>query len=170
LQRYRQAQLDRLMRLEAWCKSRLRQIRSVRPGGDLAFVVHRTLADPRCLDASIDRNDRPPGTTVWGAPIEQNFAANSMGRYTSLTAFLSQWALCSVGDGPARLRETSVPVALAQHSADSSTFPSDHKEWVNAANGRIRERVLKGGNHYLQGQPQLVAELSDFISEFAKKL
>ena len=51
-------------------------------------------------DPAIDPNDRPAGTTVWGAPRMQNFAGNSMGRFTTLTAFLSQWARCSRGDGP----------------------------------------------------------------------
>ena len=32
---------------------------------DQAFVVHRTHADPRCLDLSLDANDRPAGS-VWG--------------------------------------------------------------------------------------------------------
>jgi len=92
--RYRQAQTDRLERLEHWAKVKLQELRAVAAGPkDMAFVVHRTLADPRCLDASLDPNDRTAGTTVWGPPREQNFAANSLGRYTSLTAFLSQWAV-----------------------------------------------------------------------------
>lgn len=136
----------------------------------MAFVIHRTLADPRCLDASLDPNDRPPGTSVWGEPRSQNFAANSMGRYTSLTAYLSQWAMCSRGDGPARLAETSIPILLAEHTADSSTFPCDAQEWMAAANGRGRYFKLQGGNHYLAGQPELVEQLADEVSAFALSL
>jgi pimeloyl-ACP methyl ester carboxylesterase len=170
MSRYRAAQLERVRRIETWCQARLRQLRAI-PGGptDMAFVVHRTLADPRTLDPSIDPNDRKPGTTVWGPPRQQNFAANSMGRYTSLTAFLSQWAPCSRGDGPTHLARTTIPVLLMEHTADSSVFPCDNEEWAAAATGRIRRERLQGGTHYLAGQPHLVSQLADAIAAFAKE-
>jgi pimeloyl-ACP methyl ester carboxylesterase len=171
LARYRSAQRARIARLEAWVRAKLGELRAVRGGPrDLAFVVYRTLADPRCLDPALDPNDRIPGTTVWGPPKEQNFAANSMGRYTSLTAFLSQWAPCSRGDGPANLARTTVPVLLMEHTADSSTFPSDHEVWCRAAGGRVRRERLAGGTHYLAGQPELIAELADSVAAFAASL
>jgi hypothetical protein len=171
LVRFRAAQRDRLDGLERWAKAKLRQLRAIEGGPtDMAFIVHRTLADPRCLDPSIDPNDRPPGTTVWGAPYAQNYSGNSMGRFTTLTAFLSQWAPCSRGDGPECLSRTSVPVLLAEHSADASTFPSDHSEWMKAAGERGRRFLLVGGNHYLAGQPSLVEQLADEFAAFAKAL
>jgi pimeloyl-ACP methyl ester carboxylesterase len=171
LARYRAAQGERVERLQAWAFARLTQLRSL-PGGptDQAFVIHRTLADPRCLDATIDPNDRAPGTTVWGPPRVQNLAANSMGRFTTLTAFLSQWAPCSRGDGPACLARTTVPVAIAEHTADASTFPSDHEAWAEAAVGRVRRFELKGGTHYLSGQPALIDQLADEVAAFAHTL
>lgn len=171
LDRYRAAQRRRQDRIEVWARAKLRQIRAIPDGPrDMAFIIHRTLADPRCLDPTIDPNDRPPGTSVWGEPKMQNQAANSMGRYTSLTAYLSQWAMCSRGDGPACLARTGVPVLLAEHTADSSTFPSDAEEWVNAAAGRARHIRLEGGNHYLLGQPNLVEELADEFASFARQI
>lgn len=168
LQRYRAAQQARLVRLETWARDRLARLRSSEVGlQDMAFVVHRTLADPRCLDPSLDANDRLPGTTVWGPPRQQNYAANSMGRYTSLTSFLSQWAPCSRGDGPSCLSRTTVPVLLAEHTADASTFPSDHEAWARAAAGRLRRLPLRGGTHYLTGQPALVQQLVGEIAAFA---
>ena len=171
MQRFRAAQLARVERLEAWCRAKLRQLRAI-PGGprDMAFVVHRTLADPRTLDPSIDPNDRAPGTTVWGPPKQQNSAANSMGRFTSLTAFLSQWAPCSQGDGPSNLARTSVPVLLMEHTGDSSVFPSDNDAWAAAASGRVRRERLETGTHYLAGQPHLVTQLAGSIAAFAKGL
>lgn len=168
---YRAAQKARNARIEAWARARLRELRA--PGRnhrDMAFVIHRTLADPRCLDPSIDPNDRAPGTTVWGPPRAQNFAANSMGRYTSLTGYLSQWSQSSQADGPQNLARTSVPVLLLEHTADSSVFPSDNETWAKAAAGRIERHRLTGGNHYLSGQPQLVEEAADRMAAFAAKL
>lgn len=172
MRKYRTAQHVRLSGLESWARAKLRELRSARNGlDDMAFVIHRTLADPRCLDCTIDPNDREPGATVWGPPRVQNYAANSMGRFTTLTAFLSQWAPCSRGDGPACLAQTSVPVLLAEHTADASTFPSDHAQWAAAAGERLRRRFqLKGGNHYLKAQPELVDQLAEEIATFAKTL
>jgi pimeloyl-ACP methyl ester carboxylesterase len=168
--RFRAAQLARVTRLEAWCRARLRQLRAIPEGPrDMAYVVHRTLADPRTMDPSIDPNDRTPGTTVWGPPKQQNYAANSMGRYTSLTAFLSQWAPCSQGDGPENLARTSVPVLLMEHTGDSSLFPSDNEEWASAAAGRVRRERLEKGTHYLAGQPALVQQLADAVAGFARE-
>jgi len=171
LSRYRAAQRQRQLRIEDWARAKLRQLRSQQDGPrDMAFIVHRTLADPRCLDPSIDPNDRTPGMSVWGAPRSQNYAANSMGRYTSLTGFLSQWSLSSQGDGPINLAKTSVPVALAEHTADPSVFPSDNETWAAAADGRISRHKLTGGDHYLRNQPKLVTELAEFFHDFASKL
>lgn len=171
LARYRAEQKARNARIEAWARAKLRQLRA-RPDGprDMAFIIHRTLADPRCLDPAIDPNDRAPGTTVWGAPFQQNYAANSVGRYTSLTGYLSQWSQSSRGDGPTNLAQTSVPVLLLEHTADSSVFPVDNDEWASAAAGRIERHALKGGNHYLAGQQQLVSEAADRIAAFTQRL
>ncbi len=171
MRRYRAAQLARNHRIETWARSKLRHLRARTDGPrDLPFIIHRTLADPRCLDSSIDPNDRTPGTTVWGPPHAQNYAANSMGRYTSLTGYLSQWSQSSRGDGPANLARTSVPVMLLEHTADASTFPSDHATWAEAAVGRITRHRLQGGNHYLSGQPDLVEHAADHMAHMASSL
>jgi pimeloyl-ACP methyl ester carboxylesterase len=168
---YRAAQLARLDRIEKWAHELLARSHQSKNGiSDMAFVIHRTLADPRCLDPRLDANDRAPGTTVWGPPREQNLAANSMGRYTSLKSFLSQWASCSRGDGPTNLARTTVPVLLVEHTADSSTFPSDTLEWCRAASGRVSRARLIGGTHYLAAQPKLVGELADHVAGFAERL
>ena len=168
---YRAAQIARLDRLEMWARSKLRQIRSLPDGPqDMAFVIHRTLADPRCVDPSLDPNDRPPNVTLWGPPRAQNYAPNSIGRFTTLTAFLSQWARCSRADGPVSLARTSVPVRLIEHTADASTFPSDNDEWARAAGSRGVRTQLKGGTHYLTGQPELVAQMADEIAALAKAI
>lgn len=170
LKRYRAAQRARRDRIEGWVWSRLRQLRAT-PGAprDQAFTVHRTLADPRCLDLSIDANDRAPGS-VWGDARTVNYAANSMGRYTSLTAFLSQWSSSSRADGPSNLARTSVPVLLLTYTADQSTFPSTRDAWLQAADGRIRNVDIRGGNHYLAGQPALVQQAADVISAWIEQL
>jgi pimeloyl-ACP methyl ester carboxylesterase len=167
VERFRAVQRARRDRIEAWTWRRLRQLRAT-PGAprDMAFVIHRTQADPRLLDLSLDANDRPAGS-IWGPARDVNYAANAMGRFTTLSAFLSQWASCSQADGPTNLARTSVPVLLFEHTADGSTFPSTRDMWLEAAGGRAELHRLKGGNHYLAGQPRLVEEAADRIAAWA---
>jgi hypothetical protein len=165
LSRYRRAQIDRSRRIESRVRARLAHIRSL-PNGprDEAMLVYRTLADPRCLDPSIEPNDRAPRTTIWGDPYTLNYGVNSIGRYTSLTAYLSQWSLSSRADGIENLAKTSVPVLLLEYTADASVFPSDIDGFARAAAGRTTQREIKPGNHYLLEQPKLVTEVADQIA------
>lgn len=170
LEKFRAKQRERRDRIENWAMARLRMLRADPSGPqDQAFVVYRTLADPRCLDLSLDANDRKIGS-VWGDAKKVNYAGNSMGRYTSLTAFMSQWSSQSQADGPSNLATTSVPVLLATYTGDASTFPSTRDAWMQAAHGRIRNIDIVGGNHYLAGQPEQVVEVADAIADWANGL
>lgn len=180
LQRFKAAQAARLQRIEDWVSARLRLLRSqTAPGSarDETFIVYRTHADPRCLDLSLEPNDRQPGS-VWGNGADGaravNYAASQMGRITSLTAFLSQWSSQSRADGPTNLARTSAPVLLCTYTADQSTFPCTRDAWLAAAGGealgRIRNVDIIGGNHYLVGQPQLVEQTADAMAAWMRAL
>ena len=170
LDRFRAAQRARRDRIEARVRARLAELRAT-PGAprDETFVVHRTHADPRCLDLTLDANDRRPGS-VWGDARAVNFSANAMGRTTSLTAFLSQWSSASRAGGPENLARTSVPALLLTYTADQSTFPSTRDAWLAAAPGRIRNVDIAGGDHYLAGRPDLQLRVADEIAAFAEAL
>ena len=170
LARFSAAQQARLERIEHWALERLRQLRGT-PGAprDQAFIVYRTHADPRCVDLSIDPNDRQPGS-VWGDARQVNYSANAMGRTTSLTAFLSQWSSHSQADGPSNLARTTVPKLLLTYTGDQSTFPSTRDAWMAAGGERIRNIDIVGGNHYLAGQPELVLRAADAVAEWAHAL
>jgi pimeloyl-ACP methyl ester carboxylesterase len=170
LARFRAGQAARRDRIEAWVWARLRALRA--QGGDArdqAFVIHRTHADPRFLDLTLDANDRPRGS-IWGDPREVNYAANAMGRYTTLTAFLSQWASCSQADGPTNLARTSVPVLFLEYTADASTFPSTAKLWLDAAGTRAEAHRIVGGNHYLARQADRIEQVAEIIDEWAGRI
>ena len=176
LERFRNAQQQRYERVDAWVGERLRQLRAqAAPGSprDEVFVVHRTHADPRFLDLSLDANDRAVGS-VWGSGAAGargvNYAASQMGRITSLTGWLSQWSPRSRADGPSNLARTSVPVLLCTYTGDQSTFPSTRDAWLRAGGDRIRNIDIRGGNHYLAGQPELVREVADAMAEWILRL
>ena len=170
LARFMAAQRARRDRIEARVRARLAALRAIRGAPrDEAFVVHRTHADPRCLDLGLDANDRKPGS-VWGDARAVNFAANAMGRTTSLVAFLSQWSSASRAGGPENLARTTLPALLLTYTADQSTFPSTRDAWLAAAPGRIRNVDIVGGDHYLAGRPDLQERVADEIAAFAEAL
>lgn len=170
LRRFREGQQARLERIERWVLERLNKLRTTAGAPrDQVFTVYRTHADPRCVDLSIDRNDRVPGS-VWGDARQVNYSSNAMGRTTSLSAFLSQWSSHSQADGPINLARTSCPKLLLTYTADQSTFPSTRDTWLDAGGSSIRNVDILGGNHYLAGQPELVEQAADVISEWASAL
>ncbi len=167
---FRQAQAARLDRVEGWVTDRLERLK--RAAGvqvDQPFVLHRTHAEPRCVDITIDANERKPGS-VWGDPATVNLAANSMGRFNTLTSFMSQWSSRSQADGPDNLARTSVPVLHLTYCADQSVFPSTVRLWLDASAGRIRNVDIHEGDHYLTGRPDLVGRVADEMAAFARTL
>lgn len=167
----RERQRKRNMRVTAFAEARLRYLRSSLRDGprDAPLLVHRTYADPRLLDPTLDANDRAPGGTR-GDPRAVNCSANGLARYSTLTSWLSQWSLGSRADGPACLGATSVPVLHVEYTADQSTFPSDRVAWSQAAAGRERYHRLAGATHYLRGQAALFEELSDVLVAWLRSL
>ncbi|HSC63553.1 MAG TPA: alpha/beta hydrolase [Caldimonas sp.] len=169
LARFLAAQRMRRDRIEDRVRRRLAALRATGGPRDEAFIVYRTHADPRCLDLTLDPNDRRPGS-VWGDARAVNYSANAMGRTTSLTAFLSQWSSASRAGGPENLARTSVPALLLTYTADQSTFPSTRDAWLGAGGDRIRNVDIVGGDHYLAGRTDLQMRVADEIAAFAEAL
>jgi pimeloyl-ACP methyl ester carboxylesterase len=169
LEKYRAAQLARNERLTDWVLRRLAEIEGT-PATDQAFIVHRTMADPRFLDLSLDPNDRETGT-IWGDPKPINYAANNIGRFTTLRSFLSQWSKrLSRADGPKCLANTSVPVLNVDYTADKCVFPSDIEKWSRAAKGRCRDYALRGVGHYPHEMPEKIEEVCDVLVDWADRI
>lgn len=176
VERYRAAQHERVRRISQRALERLGQLRSMpEPIHDEAFIVHRTYADPRYLDLSLDPNLRTAGGirshSHKTSPKGVNYSTNSLGRFTTCTAWLSQWSYDhSRADGPQNLARTSVPVLLLEHTADASVYPSHMMEWRRAGGDRLVSHDIAGGTHYLFGQPELVEQSADLIREWSSRL
>ncbi len=153
--------------ITAYVRRRLSFLRS-RPDGprDEALVVHRTYADPRFVDITLDANDRAAGGNR-GDPRAVNYGPNCLGRYSTLTSWLSQWSADSCADGPVNLAATSVPVLQLEYTADQAVFPSDVEAWSRAAGDREQHHAVKGATHYLREQPKLLDEVADHLEAFA---
>ncbi|MGB0631080.1 MAG: alpha/beta hydrolase [Alphaproteobacteria bacterium] len=176
LARYAAAQRARHQRITDWALARLREIDAMPDEAgitDEAFLIHRTYARPQVLDPTIDPNDRPVASSIWGGAKATNYSASILGRFTTLRSYLSQWSLLGhAADGPARLAETSVPVINIRFSADEGTYPSLSQEYTDAARGRCDEYTLKGARHFPYKQengPEIIADLADTIAEWGNR-
>ena len=161
LTRYRAAQLARLRKRTAWVKETLALLRS-RGGLEMerGFVTHRTMAEPRFLDASIDPNDRPIGTCFMGHPETVNTGPVGSARFSTLRSWLSQWSPDDTNaHGEKSAAHISVPMLAIEHSADDAVPQPHTRRIFDACASADKTMVcLKGANHYFVGQPELLAQ------------
>lgn len=166
----RKGQAARMTRITEHALARLGWLRAQGIARDEAFIVHRTYADPRYIDLSLDVNDRRPGgNRGTGNARDVNYGPNCLGRFCTLTSWLSQWSPLSRAGGPQNLARTRVPVLQLEYTGDGSVFPSTIAQWSEAAKGRIENLRLVGGNHYLKGQDELVAQASASMADWMSR-
>ncbi len=113
LRRFTGAQRARRDRVEARVLERLVELRST-PGAPREQGLHRL---PHACRPALPLTSRSTPTTalaaLWGDARRVNYAANAMGRVTSLTAFLSQWSSLARPAGRRTWREPPGAVAAA---------------------------------------------------------
>lgn len=173
LKRYRAAQIARNERITDWALERLSFLTKTTGGKvhDLPFVVHGTMADPRNLDLTIEPSDRK-ATTQWGEPYVANLIPASIGHYTSLRSWLSQWSTrCSNGNGPERLRTVRAPVHVIYGTADPGCYPTYAQALYDGAMHDRRQLTgIKGGGHYLDNQPEQKRVACETMVRWAQSL
>jgi hypothetical protein len=159
--RFRAAQLARVRRRTAWVRETLAALR--RKGGDekeRGFVTHRTLADPRFLDATLEPNDRPIGRCYLGVPETVNSGPVGLARFSTLRAWLSQWSIDDTNaEGERCAAGVTVPLLAIENTADDAV-PQPHvpRLFDAAGSGDKMLSVIKGATHYYVGQPALLDE------------
>jgi hypothetical protein len=127
------------------------------------FVTHRTFADPRFLDPTLDPNDRKPNWSYLGNSATVNTGPVALGRFSTLRSWLSQWSIeDSRADGVACAAHIRAPFLAIENSADDAV-PQPHAETIfrAAASTDKTFRVIKGATHYYAGQPAHLAQAID---------
>jgi len=163
---YRHAQLVRVRRITAWVKDTLAEL--ARRGSaevERGFVTHRTLADPRFLDPTVDPNGRKPGWCYLGRPETANSGPVGLARFSTLRSWLSQWSVDdSRGDGVACAAGISAPLLVIENSADDGV-PQPHPGLIFAAAASSDKSmaVVESGTHYYMGQPEQLASATHLI-------
>lgn len=166
LREYRAAQLARIRRISAWVREEIDTLRQ-RGGAELerGFVTHRTMADPRFLDPSIDPNGRKPDWCYLGNPETVNTGPVGLARFSTLRGWLSQWSIDdSNADGLMAARSIQAPLLVIENEADDAV-PVTHSAAVfeaAASKDKSFARIM-GATHYYQGQPSQLAEANGLI-------
>jgi pimeloyl-ACP methyl ester carboxylesterase len=171
---YRAAQIARNRRISAWARDKLASLKA--RGGEhdeFCFVVHRTMADPRWIDPTVDPNQRRPNWTYLGDPRVVNDSAAALARFNSLRGWLSQWSFDdaqfdSVDSGP----RISVPAMVMTAGADDACPPEHTDRMFEAAGSADKVKItIDGANHYFTGEDgkshlgQAVGIISTWLGE-----
>ncbi len=169
LKRFRAAQLARVRRRTAWVWNTLEVLKR-KAGNEVerGFVTHRTMAEPRFLDGSIEPNDRPIGTCFMGVPETANNGPIGLARFSTLRSWLSQWSPDDTNaHGERCAAQISVPLLAIEHSADDAVPQPHTKRIFDAAASRDKTmHLIKGANHYFVGQPELLAQAVSLCLEW----
>ncbi len=171
LDHFRAAQLDRIRRRTVLVKELLDDLKSGRTGEiERGLLTHRTMADPRWIDAGIEPNDRKIGWCFMGDPQQSNSSPAGVARFSTLRAWLSQW---SFDDTQAKALDNApqitVPLLAIENSADDAV-PQPHTRLFHDAVSSADKQfsVIRGANHYYSGQPGELTQAVNLVQDWLR--
>ena len=153
---YRDSQINRNRKITSWVQQKLEDYKKQgEENREFGFVVHRTMADPKWLDPSIDPNGRKPNWCFLGEPEIVNNSPIGLARYCSLRSWLSQWSYdLAQGDGISCARNISIPSLVIGNTDDDGITPSHTKNLFKSIGHENKAlKWIEGANHYYFGQP-----------------
>jgi pimeloyl-ACP methyl ester carboxylesterase len=166
LQTYRTAQLARMRRISERVLDQLDVLRT-RNGAERerGFVTHRTMADPRFLDLTIDPNGRKRLWTYMGHPETVNSGPVGLARYSTLRSWLSQWSVDhSRANSLVTASGISAPALVIECGADDAV-PAPHANLIfeRLSSSDKEYFCIQTANHYFAGQPNEIREAVEII-------
>lgn len=159
VERYRRAQAARVLRIDALAETAVAEIRgAVEAGGVEArrrslrphvMVVHRTDADLRSVDLSLDPNRRPYGSLFGSRPDLGNSGFAGFGRIVTPGSWLSTWsATTSRANLLRNIRSVHAPTLLVELTGDQACFPADARDVYAAIPAGDKTHVRVAGTHF----------------------
>ncbi|HLI23859.1 MAG TPA: hypothetical protein VKU91_02815 [Acidimicrobiales bacterium] len=189
VERYRAAQVARNQRITEWAKAALAAARAGAPSQpdrapgpdrppvtdrppltDRLFLTHRTWADPRFVDPSLDPSERPTPACYRGDPRRANYGVAGVGNINTLRSWLSMWSLeTSQCRSDLHLSALRLPTLVIQPTADTGVFPSDADRIFQAVAAGDKQRVDLPGDHYFADPPGARAEVAEVIAAWTRR-
>ncbi|MCQ8832050.1 hypothetical protein [Streptomyces malaysiensis] len=161
--RYREAQLERIRRIDAMARERVAEAEEARARfrrtgaaedrrralAPRILTVFRTDADLRSVDLTLDPNDRPYGSLFGRRPDVTNYGLIGFGRIATAEAWLSTWSATSSNAGFLRAAPGVVaPTLLVELSGDQACFPADIAAMSAALGASDVTTVRVAGTHF----------------------
>lgn len=166
--RYRAAQVERNHRITRWVKAELERLRE---GGyhDRPFAVHRTWADPRMVDPTLEPTKREPNSCYAGVPQRANRSVFGIASACTLRTWLSLWSLeDSQTRAQAHLPKITQPALVVNGNADTGVFPSDAAAIHDLLGAEDKESHELDADHYFLNDGAR-DELGDLIDAWVQK-
>jgi hypothetical protein len=163
VERYRQAQRDRIARIDAGARRRAGDAAAARQAfrrsedpadrrtalAPRVITVYRTDADLRSVDLTLDPNDRPYGSLFGRRPDLTNYGLVGFGRFSTPDAWLSTWSACSTNADFLRCAPgVTGPVLLVELTGDQASFPADTAAMLAAFTAADFSSARVAGTHF----------------------
>jgi len=169
--RFRAAQLARVHRITARVEETLAELKA-RGGHEVErpFITHRTMADPRHFDTTLEPNGRKPNWCYLGEPETVNVGPVGLARFSTLRGWMSQWSEKSNADGLVCAAHIDTPLLLVENQADEATPPSHTREIfeISASPDKIMH-VVEGATHYYKDQPEKLVEAVALVTDWVRQ-
>ena len=183
LARYRQAQRERIARLDAVARdsidgarrayARTQEIDAASAPAEWRYwrqravhtrylVIYRTLADPAYLDPSIDPDERPLGSLfAFPDPFDANYGRGGLARTMTARGWLSTWSgLSSHAVLADTMPKLKIPTLIIHATADSEIrVHQSHAIRDAAGSDDVSYHALVGATHYLEGRRREAMDL-----------
>jgi alpha-beta hydrolase superfamily lysophospholipase len=188
LARYREAQRERVARIDAVARQSLADAQDARArltdvdaGREPStwrhlrartvftcyLTIYRTLADPAYLDPTIDPDDRPLGSLfAFPDPLDANYGRGGLARTMTARGWLSTWSgLSSHAKLADTMPQVTVPTLLVHPTADTEIRVRQAEEIVAASGAQdVTYHRLPGAPHYFEGhRPEAVALVANWL-------
>jgi pimeloyl-ACP methyl ester carboxylesterase len=166
--RYRAAQRDRNERITDWAVRQLDDLSATR-ARDRLFLVHRSWADLRMIDPSIEPSDRRPNWCYLGDPAKANYGVFGVGTVSTLRTWLSMWSLrTSQCTAAPHLAKITVPSLVVHATADACVYASDARALHDALAAADKSLQFIRADHYLLEPQDARAQAADLIAAWVR--